>query len=59
MKNNQKRNAYAVPAKQRGNAGAMVHKGTKRKKIRIEGECEICKMPIIDDEPTCDCEENE
>ena len=50
------RNAYVIPARQRGNAGAMVHKGKKREKISIDGECPKCGKPVVDNEPTCDCD---
>lgn len=53
------RNAYAIPAKHRGNAGAMVHKNPPRQRSFEVGLCILCgqALDIGDESDICiECE---
>lgn len=49
------RNAYAVPAKRRRNAGPMTHRSPPREKPPEPRSCERCGAPLDegDPEPLC------
>jgi hypothetical protein len=49
------RNAYAVPARQRKNAGPMVHKDPPREKPPAPAVCATCGTPLDegDSAPLC------
>ena len=56
------RNAYAVPARARKNAGAMVHRAPVRARATVPGRCECCGAWLDegDDARFCvDCEPEE
>ncbi|MDD5306129.1 MAG: hypothetical protein PHU25_02300 [Deltaproteobacteria bacterium] len=45
------RNAYAVPARQRKNAGPMIHKDPPREKPQGPAACAACGAPLDEGDP--------
>jgi len=57
MKKIKIRNAFAVPAKARRNAGAHTHKQPPRGKFSNFTACETCGAPVFDGKALCEeCE---